>query len=261
MRPLPMRGTLRRPLALALLLAGLAGGPAHAGLFDDEEARKAIIDLRARLTALEDQNKQLQVQVDENAQARRSLLDLNNQIEGLRSELAQMRGDKEQLQRDLADLQRLVKDANQATDDRLRRFEPQKVSLDGQEFEASADERQAYDRAIATMRSGDFGAAASQLEEFGARFPDSGYQASARFWLGNALYGKRDYKGAIAAFRGMVDTYPKHPKAAEALLAMANSQAETKDNKAARRTLGELLKAYPDSEAAAAGKDRLASLR
>jgi len=260
MGPMSTRWTLRRPLA-AMALLGCLAGTAHAGLFDDEEARKAILDVRARLTVLEDQNKQLQVQIEENAQARRSLLDLNNQIESLRSELAQMRGEKEQLQRDLADLQRLVKDANQSTDDRLRRFEPQKVSLDGQEFEASADERQAYDQAIATMRSGDFDGAANQLTQFGARFPNSGYQPSARFWLGNALYGKRDYKGAITAFRGMVDTYPQHPKAPEALLAMANSQAEAKDNKAARRTLDELLKRYPDSEAAAAGKDRMASLR
>jgi tol-pal system protein YbgF len=255
-----IRWNLRGPLAALALLGGLAG-PAHAGLFDDEEARKAILDLRARLTVLEDQNKQLQAQVGENAQARRSLLDLNNQLESLRSELAQMRGEREQLQRDLADLQRLVKDASQSVDDRLRRVEPQKVTLDGQEFQASPEERQAYEQAIATMRSGDFDAAANQLTQFGARYPGSGYQPSARFWLGNALYGKRDYKGAIAAFRDMVDTYPQHPKAAEALLAMANSQAEMKDSKAARRTLDELLKRYPDSEAAAAGKDRLASLR
>ena len=50
-------------------------------------------------------------------------------------------------------------------------------------------------------------------------------------------------------------------KAPEALLAIANCQAELKDGKAARRTIDELLKAYPKSEAAQAGKERLASLK
>ena len=47
----------------------------------------------------------------------------------------------------------------------------------------------------------------------------------------------------------------------EAMLALANSQAEMKDAKAARRTIEDLMKAYPQSEAAQAGKERLASIR
>ena len=78
---------------------------------------------------------------------------------------------------------------------------------------------------------------------------------------GNALYGKRQYKEAIAAFRSFVNGAPGHPRAPEALLAMANSQAEMKDTRGARRTLEELLKTYPASEAAQAGKQRLASLK
>jgi TolA-binding protein len=45
------------------------------------------------------------------------------------------------------------------------------------------------------------------------------------------------------------------------VLAIANCQAELKDTKSARRTIDELLKAYPQSEAAQAGKERLASLK
>jgi hypothetical protein len=42
---------------------------------------------------------------------------------------------------------------------------------------------------------------------------------------------------------------------------MANSQIELKDPKASRRTLEDLVKAHPNSEAAAAGRERLARLR
>ena len=45
------------------------------------------------------------------------------------------------------------------------------------------------------------------------------------------------------------------------MLAIANCEVELKDSKAARRTIGELVKAYPKSEAAQAGRDRLATLK
>jgi TolA-binding protein len=54
---------------------------------------------------------------------------------------------------------------------------------------------------------------------------------------------------------------PDHPRAAEAVLSIANCQIELKDNPGARRTLDELIKAYPQSEAAVAAKERLARLR
>jgi TolA-binding protein len=45
------------------------------------------------------------------------------------------------------------------------------------------------------------------------------------------------------------------------VLSIANCQIELKDNAAARRTLDELVKAYPQSEAASAARERLARLR
>lgn len=263
-----MRRLAWRPLAAAAVFL-LAVPAARAGLFDDEEARKAILDLRARIQAVDESgqkgrsdlaaaNAQLLEQV---TALRRSLLELNNQLEGMRGEIAKLRGDGEQMLRDVALLQKTQKDANQSFDDRLRKLEPQKVALDGREFVADPAERKAYDEAIATIRSGDFDAAAAALAAFQTRWPASGYGPSAKFWQGNALYGKRDYKGAIAAFRGVVTDAPDHPKAPEALLAVANSQAEMKDPRAARRTIDELLKAYPQSEAAVAGKERLAALK
>jgi TolA-binding protein len=72
---------------------------------------------------------------------------------------------------------------------------------------------------------------------------------------------KRDYKEAIASFRSLVASAPDSPRAPEALLAIANCQAELKDTKSARRTIDELVKTYPKSEAAAAGRERLASLK
>ena len=257
-----------RPLVAATVLM-LVGSASQAGLFDDEEARKAILDLRARIQATDDSSRKALGElgatnaqlVEQVAALKRSLLELNNQLEALRGEVAKLRGDGEQLLRDVATLQQTQKDANQNFDDRLRKLEPLKVALDGREFVAGADERKAYDAAIAAIRNGEFDVAAKALTDFQERWPTSGYGASVGFWLGNALYGKRDYKGAISAFRALVKASPEHSKAPEALLALANSQAEMKDNRSARRTIEELLKSYPDSEAAVAGKERLAALK
>lgn len=255
-------------IAAAALLALCAQGAA-AGLFDDDEARKAILDLRTRISAndeatrarlaeLTQANAQLLEQV---AALRRSLLELNNQLEALRKEQATMRGGGEQLTREVADLQRRQKDAGQALDDRLRKLEPVRVSLDGQEFLADPEEKRAHDDAMAVLRGGDFERAAQSMSAFLRRHPASGYAPAMRFWLGNAQYGKREYKEAVATFRAFIAASPNHPRAPEALLAMANSQAEMKDNRAARKTLDDLMKAYPASEAAQAGKERLATLR
>lgn len=261
---------LHHHAAAAAALLCLLVQPASAFL-NDEEARKAILELRGRITAMEEQGKarnaELTAATAQNTQLveqisalRRSLLDLNNQLEALRGDIAKLRGNDEQQLREIADLQRRQRDVTGAFDERLKKFEPVKVQLDGREFVVDPEEKRTYDDAFAAVRSGDFDRAVALLSNFGKRYPGSHYSDAVRFWLGNSQYGRRDYKNAIETFRSFVSNAPDHPRAPEALLAMANSQAEMKDGRGARRTIDELMKTYPQSEAAAAGKDRLASL-
>jgi tol-pal system protein YbgF len=256
-----------RLLAAALCLGtALAAPGARAGIFDDDEARRAIIELRQKLEQSNEQArarqaeqmKALSEQVD---QLKRGMLDLNNQIEQMRNDSAKLRGQNEELARAVAELQRKQKDIQSGVDDRMRRFEPQKISVDGKEFSVEPDEKRQYDEAMDALRKSDYAGTANALNVFRKRWPASGYNDSALFWLGNAQYGLRQYKEAIVSFRALVSGAPQHPKSPEALLAIANCQAELKDTKTARRTIDELMKAYPDSEAAQAGKERLASLK
>lgn len=248
--------------ALALSLGFAMALPAQAALFSDDEARKAIIDLRAKTEAEKTaRDAEAKARASEIAGLRDSLLSLNSQIEGLRAELAAMRGQNEQLAREVAELQRVQKDIRQGVDERIRKLEPQKVTHDGREFMADPEETRLYEEAMAVLRQGNFAEAANLLSAFQRRYPASGYGPSVLFWLGNAQYGKRDYKEAINSFRALVSRAPDHPRAPEALLSVASSQSDLKDLKAARRTLDELIRAYPKSEAAVAAKERLATLR
>lgn len=266
-------------LCAAALLACCWVGPAHAGLFDDDEARKAILDIRSQIdrnlrsqqsfeaqqTQLNEQQAAQLAQID---QLRRGLLDLNNQLELLRGELAKLRGQDEQtgfqtkeVARDVAETQRRLKDQLTAFDERLRKLEPQRVTVDGHEVVVDQDEKRSYDAAMATLRQGDFNVAANTLQAFLKRYPGSAYRGQAQYWLGNALYGKGDVKEALATFKDLISAFPQHPQAPEAMLAMANCQIELKDNKAARKTVDDLIKAFPQSEAAKAGRERVAKLK
>ncbi len=235
---------------------------AHAALFEDDEARRAILDLRQKVDAVQQRaTGDIQKATEDNAQLRRGLLDLSSQIESLRNELAALRGQNEKLTRDVSDLQRTQKDLTQGVDERLRKFEPAKVSVDGKEFVAEPAEKQEFDAALAVLRKGDFAGAQTGFVAFIKRYPQSGYRSSALFWLGNAQYATRNYREAVVNFRALVASEPDHMRAPEALLSLANSQVELKDTKSARKTLDDLVRAYPQSEAAAVAKERLVKLK
>lgn len=251
-------------LGLALSLAGLMG-TAHAALFGDDEARRAILDLRQRLDQTQSSIKSLG---DENAALRRALLDFQTQIDALKSELSQSRGSQERLARDVSDVQLRLKDvqlfqkdAQSELEERLRRFEPLKVSVDGREFMADPAEKRDFEAAMEVFRKGDFVAAQNSLSRFVQRYLQSGYLPSALFWLGNAQYATKSYKESMANFQQMLSVAPAHPRAPEAMLAISNVQIELKDLKGARKTLDDLVKSYPASETAATARDRLARLR
>ena len=241
---------------------GLLAFSVHSALFDDDEARKAIIELRQKVDIQQQRNvEELRKANDDNAQLRRSILDLSNQIEVLRAEIAKMRGQDEQLTRDVAEVQRKQKDITQGVDERFRKFEPSKVTVDGTEFVAGPAEIRDFDAALATLRRGDFAPEQTAFSDFVNRYPQSGYRPSALFWLGNAQYALRAYREAIINFKSVVAIAPDHVRSPEAALSIANCQVELKDLKAARKTLEDLIKVYPQSEAASVAKDRLTKLK
>lgn len=251
--------------AIIAAVAVMLAMPGHAAIFEDGDARRAILELRQRFDTLQAQQQrgteELRRSTEESAQLRRSLLELSAQIDMLRAEQAQLRGSNEQLQREVAELQRRQKDMAQGVDERLRQFEPVKVTVDGQEFMADPAEKRDYEAALAQFRAGRMSESAQAFTGFLRQYPRSGYAPSVRFWLGNAYFAGRDYKEAMAQFRAVLSEAPQHARAPEAALSIASCQVELKDTRGARKTLEDLLKAYPQSEAAPAARERLARLK
>lgn len=271
------RYSVRSIAAASCLLISLTS---HAGIFDDDEARKAILDLRQQISSLNATvNNNLsaaqQRSADEIAQLRKSMFELQNQIDRQKGDISQLRGDNEVLARNLAEMQirqkdmlqaseqklQAVEQRSQAVEQKLTKLDPVKIALDGREFMADPTEKRDFDAAFAIFRAGDFVKSQKALFDFIQRYPGSGYSASALYWLGNAQYSNRDYKEAIINFRSMISKNPDHMRAPEALLSISNCQLEMKDAKAAKKTLEELMKVYPKSEAAFAGVERLRTLK
>jgi tol-pal system protein YbgF len=249
-----MKFALRTSLAAVLVAAAsLAPLAAHAQLFSDDEARRAIIQLRERVNNLQSE---INAKMD-----KAGTLDLHNQNEALRQEIARLRGQVEVLSNELANAQKRQNDFYVDLDNRLRKLEPQKITVDGQEITVEQAEQRAYEAALAYFREGDYRNAAAAFYDFTRRYPQSQLVPAAQYWLGNTYYAQRDCTNAIAAHQVVLEKFPNGSRAPEALLNIASCHIELKNRDAARQSLEMLVSRYADSPAAATARERLNTLR
>ena len=248
-----MKRLLRSTLIAVVMAASWHAPLVHAGLFDDDEARRAILDIRNRIDALQ---RDMVNKADKT-----SSLGLADQNDQLNQEIAKLRGQVEVLTNEVANAQQRQKDFYVDLDSRLRKLEPQQVTVDGKEASVGQNEQQSYDAALAQFKAGDYRGAGTAFADFITRYPQSAFQPSAQYWLGNAYYAQRDYRKAIATQQALIRNFPESPKAADALLNIASCYTELKDKAAAKKALDTLIAQYPSAAAAQTAKERLLALR
>jgi tol-pal system protein YbgF len=232
------RVALTRALATgALAVFSILPTPALAILSDDE-ARKAILDLRKTLASTQ--------------------LELQGQIERLKAENAQLRGQIEGLQRQGEELIASQKTNYRDLDLRLSKFEPQTLEIEGVTGTIQPGEKAAYDDALAAFQAGQLKKADAGFTGFVRKYNASPYLPLALYWLGNTKYALKEYPGAITQLQALIKAYPKHPRIPAAMLTLGNCQLESGNKTAARKTYGDLIAAYPDSEVAAEARQMLA---
>jgi tol-pal system protein YbgF len=249
-------------LTIAALLIACALPAAQAGIFDDDEARKAILDLRkeardgdARIEkSLTESNARIDAQ-------QRSTLELSNQIQLLREEVAKLRGALEVQSNELANQQRRNKDLYGDLDARLKTLEPRKVSVDGREASVERSEEQSYSAALELFKNGDMKGAQAAFTSFLQRYPSSGYAPLATYWMGASQYGSKDFKGAQSTMTAFVQRYPDSPRVADAWLTIGNAQLDGGDKRSANRTFGKVINEFPNTNAAQQARERLPQTR
>jgi len=250
-----------------LLLALCCTGPAQAGLFSDDEARKQIQQLDARL-----EERLLKLE-SASEQQTRSMLDLQAQIEALNAELRKLRGQNEELARGLQDAEKREKDFYVDLDTRLRVLETAAISEQEQAAAVAAEpaapsdpddpaqENRAYEAAYALFKAGDHLGAIKSFQEFSKKYPASVHAPNAYYWQGNAQLAMKNHKAALETYRNLRKAFPAYPRDAEVLLGIAECQQELKQGDNAKKTLKLLISKYPDSEAAAKAKKQLAAAK
>ncbi|MFZ6639758.1 tol-pal system protein YbgF [Undibacterium sp. TC4M20W] len=249
--------SIRTTILAAALSCAFLPTMASAGIFDDDEARKAILDLRAKVDAV---NARLDSRLETKAD-KGTALELANENEALRAEISKLRGQIEVLTNDLTNAQKRQQDFYIDLDNRIRKLEPKRVTVDGQDATVDVNEQRTYDAAGTLFKAGDYKAATPALSNFLMNYPQSAYAGTVQYWLGLAYFMQRDYRNAIANMQLVVKSYPDHPKVPDALLNIAACHIELKEKPAAKKVLESVLAKYPDTEAAQAAKNRLAGLK
>ena len=223
--------SMPRPQVLAATLAlTFFMLPAHA--FADDEARRAILELRQQVRQMHEQNQQ----------ARFLLAD---QIETLQHELTEMRGQLERMRFELDINKRSSQDQS-----------------GGSSIQVSNPQEQAsFDNAMGLFRSGKYKEAAQGLNSFLGDYPNSQLASEARFYLGSSQYATKDFKGSIAQLQQLVQAAPNDPRAPDALLIVAAGKIELNDMAGAKTSLQQIVRDYPQSSAADTAKSRLELLQ
>lgn len=242
---------MMRCLPLVFLIAALSSNLAHAGLFDDVEARRQINDLQIKTEARFDQQARAQ-------------LELAGQIQRQVEEIARLRGQVETLTHELELAKKRQQDFYLDLDSRLRKLEPQLESNAAVDPATApkttvdpAKESRAYDAALDLFKASKYKESATAFAALLEQYPDGALAPNAQYWLGNAWYAQRNCAKAIDAQAIVVKRYPASDKAPDALLSIATCQQEMGNQSAARRTLETLLEKYPAAPAASKARDRL----
>lgn len=230
-------------IALTISLGALLSSNAWA-IFSDDEARKAILEMRKSVQA-----------------SQAAILDLQNQIEKLRTENAQLRGQIETLQKQTDDLTKNQKTYYQDLDNRLTRFEPQTVEVEGVTGVVQPGERAAYEEALSAFQNNQLKKADTDLNAFIRKYPSSPYLPLALFWSGNTKYALKDYNGSINQLQILITRFPGHQRVPAAMLTLGNANLESGKKAVAKKVLSDLITKYPDSEAAKEAKSIVANIK
>ena len=197
--------------------------------FTDDEARKAILDLRQQIRTMNEANQRARIQ-------------LSDQIEALGQEIVRLRGDLEQLGRPAS--------AGGAAGGRPadpRSQDPR--------------EQAAFEQSIESFRKAQYKETVQNLTAFLTLYPDSKLAPTAQFYLGSSRFAMKDFKGAITTLQAMVQKFPTEPRAADALLMVASSQIELNNRAGAKTTHQRIVKDYKGTPAADTATKRLPLLQ
>jgi len=253
---------------------------AHAGVFDDKEARKKILEVEAKqqsdqsatMAAITDLKKS-QAAMEKRIAAMEAVVqgpgfaDMQNQLEALKQEVANLKGDLEVASHNLDTTQQRQKDLYTDTDTRLRKLEggapaasnSTPATVPAQPMAEEKDAK-AFADANALSQSAKHKEAFAAFDSFLKEYPNSKLAPDALYGMGYSQFALKNYKSAIATQQKVVDLHPESPKVPDAMFNMANSQIQLGQVANAKKTLRDLVAKYPNADVTPSAQKRLKAL-
>ncbi len=121
----------------------------------------------------------------------------------------------------------------------------------------SPEEEAAYLAAFDALKNGKYDDSLAGFRKQLEKWPQGRYADNALYWSGEAYYVKRDYKSALAAFQAVQQRFPRSAKLPDAMLKSGLVQMDLGQSAQGRATLQNVVKTYPQSNAARLAQQRL----
>lgn len=238
-------------LVAGALALSMALGASSAFAFADDDARRAILDLRETV-------KQLQTELNT---VRSAQVQLSTEMGSLRQQNRELTGRIEELTNSLAVEKKNARTLYESVDKRIGVFEPQMVVIDGKSVQVEAEEKNAYDAAVLLLQDSKFVQAERAFRNFTTKWTKSPYRPDALFWWGTSAFGAEHYKTTIASQNQLLREYPKSSRAPDAMMLVASAQAASGSVTAAKSTLEKIMRTYPKTDIAKEAAARLKDLK
>jgi tol-pal system protein YbgF len=118
-----------------------------------------------------------------------------------------------------------------------------------------------YERLLALFREGDLDGARQGFTAFLRDYENSELSPNARYWLGEAHYGKKDYRQAIDSYDRVELDFPQSEKVPAAILKKGYAYLAMKDKKRASSAFKQVVTLYPRTPEAGKASDKLSQLK
>lgn len=122
-------------------------------------------------------------------------------------------------------------------------------------------EQVAYQKSFDLLRALRYTKATQAFRQFLTDYPDGRYAHIAQYWLAETSYHTKKYVVAVEDYQTLINSYPKSPKRADALLKIGYSQFELKLFAQAKSVLKKLIQSYPGTTEAGQAENLLQKIR
>ena len=214
---------------------------------------------------------------------RKAEAELRADITDVRDQLRQLQGMAENIQKDISGKQRgdyaeMKARLDQATfklnyiedflgiskkDERLENGDkPSKNSVKKNGAAKKKGDKEAlYAQAYESFKAGQYDKARAEFQNFLKSFPATEYSSNAQFWIGECYYFEKKYEKAILEYEKVIKNYPEGNKVPYALLKQGLCFLSLGDKTSAKAIFQSIIKDYPNTNQARSARAKLLEIK